>query len=78
MATQASDLTGNEITRFRIRTLMAAVKLEKKGMTRRGASAKSILIQQLDLPTRSTHDEVLEAARKILEEWSISNDLDDR
>jgi hypothetical protein len=42
-------LTGEQIDRFRARTLLAAVKLECLGMTRRGPSAYSIARREYNL-----------------------------
>jgi hypothetical protein len=46
--------------------LRGAIKLEKRGLRRRGRSAKSIAIEELGLPKGASHDEVIEAlTRKI-------------
>lgn len=53
---------------FHLAALKGAVKLESKGMKRRGPSAKSIAIAELGLPKRSTHQQVIEALQAKLEE----------
>lgn len=56
------------IERFRLATLRAAVRLEKVGMKRRGQSAKKQAIMELDLASRSNHDEVIAALSAKMEE----------
>lgn len=64
-----STLVGADQTnRFHLITLKSAIKLEKLGMTRRSRSAKAIAIEELGLPKHSTHDEVIAAIVKKLEE----------
>lgn len=62
-------LIGSDQTiRFHFIALRSAVKLEKLGMTRRGPSAKSIAIKELQLPWNSNYDAVIEALTKKLGE----------
>lgn len=63
-----TTLVGSETIRFHFLSLRAAVKLEKKGMTRRGRSAKSIAITELQLPKNSNYDTVINALTKKLGE----------
>ncbi len=58
----------NDIDVYRLRTLRAAVKLEKVGLRRRGKSAKSIVIGELRLPIRSTYEAVIEALDALIPE----------
>jgi len=54
---------------FQLVALKGAVKLEKMGMTRsRRPSAKTLAIQQLELPKSSTHDEVIAALEAKIKE----------
>jgi hypothetical protein len=48
--------------------LKGAIKLEKKGLRRRGQSAKAIAIAELGLKKNSTHDEVIEALQKKIDD----------
>ena len=61
-----TTITGANIGRARLCVLKAAVKLEKLGMKRRGPSAKGIVIAELGLPKRSSHDEVVRAIEELL------------
>lgn len=59
----------NRIQIIQLVTLRGAVKMEKAGMKRsRSPSAKTLAIVHLGLGTRATHDEVIEALTKRIEE----------
>lgn len=58
-----------EVNYFRLAALKGAVKLESKGMKRRGPSAKSIACGLLGLPTRTTsHATVIEKLQAIMDQ----------
>jgi len=57
-------LTGDQIDRFRAKTLLAALRLECLGMTRRGPSAYSIIKREYNL--RGNKKEVYDQLSAIL------------
>lgn len=65
----------NAIYICRLAALKGAVKLEAKGLRRRGASAKSIAIKELGLGRNATHAQVIEALEKKIEESISFDDL---
>ena len=58
----------NEVQFFHICALKGAVKLESKGLKRRGESAKSIAIKELGLKRNSSFEEVIAALETKIEE----------
>lgn len=65
----------NPIQVYRLCALRGAVKLEAKGLQRRGKSAKSIAIQELGLKRNATHEEVIAALQAKIEESVHYEDL---
>lgn len=68
--------TPNKIHIYHLVALKGAVKLEAKGLRRRGQSAKGIAIRELALPKNSTHEQVIEALEKKIEESVDFHNLD--
>lgn len=65
-----TTLTGLAIARFQLMALRSAVKLEAKGMKRRGKSATMIVRQHFGLPTGTTREVLIEKLDKCLEEFA--------
>jgi len=53
--------TGDGIAIFQLLALRGAVKLEQRGLKRRGPSAASCARRQLGLKPRASYDQILEA-----------------
>lgn len=64
-----TTLTGNALTYFQLATLKGAVKLEDKGMKRRGKSATMIVRKMFNLPTSTSRAVLIERLEQEMKEF---------
>jgi hypothetical protein len=64
-----TTLTGNALTYFQLVSLKGAVKLEAKGMKRRGKSATMIVRQMFNLPVGTSRDVLVERLEQEIKEF---------
>lgn len=66
----------NAIHVFHLCALKGAVKLEQKGLRRRGRSAKAIAIDELKLPKGAKYEEVIKALEDRIAELTDFSSLE--
>ena len=64
-----TTLTGNALTYFQLSSLKGAVKLEDKGMKRRGKSATMIVRQMFGFPVGTARSVLVERLEQEMKEF---------